>query len=205
MSRFYVNSDHVVDEQAPAGSDDTSAESPTAPSTPPAGAPTDKPDVAVPKSPAVADITIEVPEAVQKLRAERVGIHSPDATFRSEINVESVEQPELAAAVSTELRMLAGDAGMSAVQVREFADLVKAREANPPTEEQLAASEKETLHALHREFGADAKARLEEAKALVARDSRVSAIIDHYGLGSDLKTVRMIIDLARSQKIAGRL
>jgi hypothetical protein len=147
----------------------------------------------------------EVPESVKALRdtPER-RMFSAQGSF-STVQVQGEVSPEVASAASTELREIFADVGASGNDAAEFLSLAAQMTAAPATPEARAELRASAIDAVNRQYGNDAKSAVDDARALVARDPRVAAMLASTGLGDHPQAVLKIIELARSAKMRGQL
>ncbi len=146
-----------------------------------------------------AQSEVVVPENIAEMRAadrER-RMYSPQSTY-SQITWFEGNQT-----VQREARELLADVGASMEDARELERVVVELGGKIPTEEQRAQLRAQTEEMLRREYGRDAGAALEAARQLVARDPRWFAIAGI--LGDSPRFVRKMVDLARREKVRGRL
>ncbi|TXI28092.1 MAG: hypothetical protein E6Q69_17025 [Aquipseudomonas alcaligenes] len=103
-----------------------------------------------------------------------------------------------------ELRELAGELQIGNSQVETLLGLQN--QFDDVSQEQADAWRAETQQSLVREFGGtQASELLADARALVNQNPRLRAFLDDGARGNHPGVVRMFIDLARREKLAGRL
>ena len=107
-------------------------------------------------------------------------------------------------ALAHEFREVFADWRASSQDARELVAAAE-RLKELPTEATLKGWENEALGELRRTYGADANSALADAQKLVARDPRVAAFLDAFGLGSHPQVVSTLARLARQQKAQGKL
>jgi hypothetical protein len=149
------------------------------------------------------------PDAVKALRdADKDRrMFSPQRAYASDLpasifdRVEGItaEVREQAAGV---WREVAADLQIPPVEVRE---LVGIFQAPPPPPEVQEANRSASMKWLIDQHGDRAGHVLEAAQALVARDPRVAALLDHSGAGDNPKVVAKIVASALRQVASGKL
>ena len=103
-----------------------------------------------------------------------------------------------------EYRELAGELQVGNAHVEELVGMQEA--FDQVTHEQADAWRAESEQTLVREFGgAQASELLADARLLVSQNPRLRAFLDEGARGNHPRVVRMVIDLARREKVAGRL
>jgi hypothetical protein len=130
----------------------------------------------------------------------------PDADFEAVVGKEGPDgQPftqEQAVQAASTFREIAADMSLSATDVREMVPIFK---APPPTPEVQEANRAAAFKWLNEAHGDQAGFALAAAQALVARDPRAAALLDHTGRGDDPRVVRTIVTAALKQVAAGKL
>lgn len=106
-------------------------------------------------------------------------------------------------AIAAELREMAADAGIGTLDIPEFK--AAAREARTATPEQRAGWRGQASAALRQQYGKEAEAVLNDARRLVARDPRAGMVLDAMGVGDHPRVVMKLAELARRERLAGRL
>jgi aminopeptidase N len=103
-----------------------------------------------------------------------------------------------------ELREMVADLGLSDADVGAMRNRSHAYKGeNAPTEE---SQRRTAWQALTRKFGEDGASRaLTDAKALIARDRRVTKFVESMSLGNDPETIIHFAEQARRERLAGRL
>ena len=151
---------------------------------------------------------IEVPPEVQALRDDPLRqMYGAQVEFKRVIADEDFvvpegEDPALATQAARELREIAADIGLSAPDAQMLRDRIQiAKHNTAPIPDQHDAC----VDALNAEFGMGAKQALLDARALLRRDPRAAAVIEHLGLGNDPQTVLMIARKAQQARRAGKL
>lgn len=148
---------------------------------------------------------VQVPANIAELRKGQM--YDPATTFAQEIkSIEAPEYPrEQVEAATVELRRMAGDVGLSSMQVREIGGLAKAHSKELPSDEQQAAWRDESTAALSRQYGSRAHEALGLAQKLAQRDPRVLAFIDAHGLGNHPRVIATLVERAYDERKRGRL
>lgn len=157
----------------------------------------------------------ELPESVKTLRANDSKIYDPTAAYSDitdddllgEAPLES-HPPEMKQVIAQELRGMMNDVGLANVEAREIVTVARGLAKEPPTEETEArwvAEINKKLLDQNDQNQARADADLELARQLVRRDPRVRDILNSTRLGSHPRVVEVIVQLARAEKLAGRL
>lgn len=195
--RIFVNSDH----SEPLGEPNSSPASQSEDSPP------SKPSPSASTDDAGDDPTnMHVPDAVRELRQDQS--FNANETYQDALPDDVLTNdeltPELREAATREFRAMAGDLALPPAELSQFVTLAKWAESNPPTQEQHDSWRQDALATLEREFDDPAQA-LKDANALLRRDPRVRALIDHFGLGNHPSVVKMIAQRARSERAKGRL
>lgn len=145
----------------------------------------------------------ELPDAIRELRdSPERRMFSAQGTYATFELGDNPLAPEIARAVTSELREIFSDVGASTAEAQEFATLAKEVPAAPEARASLRA---EAIEAVRQQYREDADAALADARALVARDPRVAKIIDATGLGDHPRAVLTIIQLARAARMRGEL
>lgn len=99
-------------------------------------------------------------------------------------------------------REVVADLELAPADVRELVPIFK---APPPTPEVQAANRTAAMKWLVAAHGDRAGFALEAARALIARDPRTAALLDHSGAGDDVRVVRKIVGAAMRQVQSGKL
>lgn len=121
-----------------------------------------------------------------------------------EWGVIEADQREAVLEQIAEYRDLAGELQIGNGQVEEL--LGMQQQFDEVTEDQAEAWRAESQQSLVREHGgAKASELLADARALVQQNPRLRAFLDEGARGNHPTMVRMVIDLARREKLAGRL
>ncbi len=144
---------------------------------------------AVPEQP-----TVDVPEAIQKLRGEDSAGQMFDVGTNGDVDqllVEVVpEQPaEVRKVVSLEYARMARDVGLSGNDMTEFTTLAKQLHAKPADENQVKEWGGYISERLATQYGHDAERVMADAIKLATRDPRVAHLLDVTGLGSHPQVV----------------
>jgi hypothetical protein len=156
----------------------------------------------------------EVPDNVKALRDGQVErkVYSPQKTFADAITEDVFNAPEITpevrAVATAEIREMFADAGLNAQEAKEFVTLAKQLAAEPPSPERELEMQQEAVQRVIDANGGDreaARADLELARKLVARDPRVGRLLDITRLGNDPRVIATLIQKARAERIAGRL
>lgn len=151
------------------------------------------------------------PEEVKALRdadpARR--LYSAQETYKGELSAEvfdSVEgegiTPEVRQQAAATWREIAADIELSPVEVRE---LIPVFQAPPPAPEVQEANRAASFKWLNEAHGDQAGFALAAAQALVARDPRVAALLDHSGAGDDVRVVKKVVAAALKAVASGKL
>lgn len=123
----------------------------------------------------------------------------PDAVFDS-VEGEGIT-PELRQQAAATWREIAADLELAPTDLRE---LIPVFQAPPPSAETQAANRAVAMQWLVDQYGDGAGAALEAAQALVARDKRVSMLLDR-GAGDDVRVVKKVVASALRQVASGKL
>ena len=204
---------------APAPAQEPIAAIPPAPepiaATPPAPAPAAAPAPAPGHAPApVADvpaltadaIIASVPADIAKLRAEPSRrMYGTDAALVDALPDDVFEgaDPEVQAAIASEVRAIAGDVGLNAADLTSIREAVQVERATPMTEDQRVESREQIVNALNAKFGKGAHQAWLDVRKYVALDPRRAALLQE--VGDHPATVLRLVDLAQAAKRAGRL
>lgn len=152
-------------------------------------------------------LTVEVPEAIQKLRADDrerrmypaqktlAGIPTEQWFARAEVD------DSIKAVAAREMREIFCDLGASVTDATELHSAV-ASITEVPTAETMQAWQQEAAQALVQRYGKDADSMLETARALVARDPRVAKMLQG-GLGNHPRIVLKFVELAQRERRRG--
>lgn len=148
-----------------------------------------------------------VPADVQALRdAQDRRTFSAQTTYRDAAPDGDFEalgiDPEVGRKGMAEVREIFADLDLTPGDVRglrERAERLRDAPVDPIAQREAA------VDALNREFGKGAAQAWREARALVARDPRVSKIIETMGLGDDAATIVRLAHVARAQRLSGKL
>lgn len=138
-------------------------------------------------------------------------LYDPQAQFRESLpdrlvdewGVIEAEQRETVLEELAEFRDLAGELQIGNSQVETLLGLQS--QFDEVTQDQADAWRAESTQSLVREYGARASELLDDARALVSQNPRLRAFLDEGARGNHPEVVRMVIDLARREKLAGRL
>ncbi len=139
-------------------------------------------------------------------------LYDPQTTYRESLPDRLVDEwavidPEQREAVLEEIeeyRDLAGELQIGNGQVEELVGLQES--FDQVTYDQADAWRAESEQSLVREYGGiQAGELLADARLLVSQNPRLRAFLDEGARGNHPRVVRMVIDLARREKIAGRL
>jgi len=149
----------------------------------------------------------ELADAVGEHRAndpERA-MYADAGYYRDELKPAD-DSPEQAAEVLSWKGILR-DVGASPQQVAELKDVLGRELANGlPSEETRAQWATDAAEQLRRQYGEDgAREALADANRMIARDPRLKVWLEKSGLGNHPAYVRAAVELARSQRLAGRL
>ncbi|CAM2158929.1 conserved hypothetical protein [Paraburkholderia tropica] len=175
-----------------------------------ADTPAEKPQTETPATDAPAQ-TPELPDAIRELRNDPLRrMFSAQGTFAGVPLEESMQNiggtPAEVSAIASEWREVFADLGASPNDARELVMLAQQHGANMPADAagdgKLYAS---AVDALVRQYGSDAQAALDDARALIARDPRLGSFLDKSRMGNDPRTVLKVVQLARSAKMRGEL
>ncbi len=174
------------------------------------------PDATEPEQPAdtpvdgINPLEAGTPEEVRALReadpARR--LYSAQETYKADLPDEvfdSVEgegiTPEVRQQAAATWREIAADLELAPADLRE---LIPVFQAPPPSAETQAANRAVAMQWLVDQYGDGAGAALEAAQALVARDKRVSMLLDR-GAGDDVRVVKKVVASALRQVASGKL
>ncbi|TCK94129.1 hypothetical protein B0G74_0665 [Paraburkholderia sp. BL9I2N2] len=151
---------------------------------------------------------IELPDAIRELRDDPLRrMFSPQGTYASVQLEESMKDVALDPAVKTaaavEFREIFADFEASPQDAHELVSAATRFTAEPMTTERDASNTNAAIELLNQHFGNDAKSALAAAQQMIARDPRLSRMLDQTRLGNDPKTVLKIAQLARSAKMRG--
>jgi len=153
-------------------------------------------------------VPVEVPANIAELREG--DFYDPVKTF-SGLKFDappedlSAEEKELVKAAHDETRRIFSDVGLNTPAATEVLALAQEHTRTPPSAEQVVAWQDEAIDQVKRAHGADAEAVLADAQRLIARDKRVSNFLQKTGLGSHPRVVALAIELAKQQRMQGRL
>jgi hypothetical protein len=149
--------------------------------------------------------TLPVPDNIKELREkdDARGMFGAQSTYKETIPIDE-SWPEENKAAAREWLEIFADTEISPVDARELVGVVQGL-SELPTDEVRAGWEKTATEDLRRAYGADAQQALADARAFVARDSRLANFLHQTGLGSHPAFVRHAVCLARQQRARGRL
>lgn len=209
MSRFYSNSDHVVE---PA--QDTDAQPSTRGTALAGGEPPAQPrpsfygnsqhDVkpAGEKAPEPAKPdAVRVPDEVAKLRAENPSIHDPLGTYRGVLSpgtLSAALPAEVGEPVVNEVANILADHELSVPEASEVLQVLK---APAPSDAERSQWQRDSERYLATISDADAQA----AVKLLDRDPRVAELLERTGAINNPRVVRLLVDKARALRSRGRL
>lgn len=151
------------------------------------------------------------PAEVQALREADPNrrMYSAQDTYKTDLPLSLFEKiegdditPEAREHAAGVWREVAADLELAPADLRE---LVPVFQAERPSEEVQASNRSASLQWLVAEHGDRAGFALEAAQALVARDPRVAALLDHSGAGDDVRVVKKIVAAALRQVASGKL
>lgn len=156
------------------------------------------------------DIAASVPAEIRSLREARAREPANALFGETALGDEIVEAtlndvnyaPEVRRAYADEYKRLASDNGMTANEALEAASIINAPIADERTQSRWG---RQTEESLKMQYGDEWQSRLADAKRLVNRDPRVAKIIESRGLGNNPKIVSLLCDLARRERLKGRL
>lgn len=150
---------------------------------------------------------VPVPPEVEKLRDDPARrLYSAQTSLRDAISEKdftpgTIDGKQMNQLVR-EVREMAADLDFGPKEITALKQRFETVKASAPNvDEQRNAA----VDALNREFGQDAAQALRDARALLLRDPRTSAVIDAMGLGDDPEVVLMFARAARSQRATGKL
>jgi len=152
---------------------------------------------------------VDVPDTIKQLREADTTrkLYDPQKTYAQAIKADMFSgdeniNPAVRDAGVAELREVAADLGLGVTDVAELhnrAGIVKTEGLAP----EVAIDR--CVDRFNEVFGQDAAQAYRDARALVARDPRVGALLDGWGLSSDAQTAVMLARIARREKMEGRL
>ncbi|MFM0513095.1 hypothetical protein [Paraburkholderia sp. RL17-373-BIF-A] len=150
----------------------------------------------------------ELPPAIAELRDDPLrrmfGAQGTYASVQLEESMKDVAlDPAIKTAAATEFREIFADLGASPQDARELVDAAARCTAEPMTTERDASNKNAAIELLSQHFGNDAKSALADAVQMIARDPRLSRMLDQTRLGNDPQTVLKVAQLARSAKMRG--
>jgi len=150
----------------------------------------------------------ELPDAIRELRDDPLRrLFSPQGTYAG-VQLESAMEswtaaPEVKAAAAAEYREIFADMGASPSDAQEIVDAASRFTAEPMTAERDASNTNAAIQLLNEHFGKDWPSALQAAQQMIARDPRLTRMLDTSRLGNDPQTVLKIAQLARSAKMRG--
>jgi hypothetical protein len=158
------------------------------------------------------EIEIDVPEGIAKLREGDPAMYAPETPYEQAISADDFaedETPEeVKSAVIGELRRMAHDTGIAPDELREVVSIGKQLAAEPPTPEielQWQQQAVKRVLELNDQDVKRAQADIDLARALVARDPRLVKILEATRLGNDPRVIEKFVQLARRERLRGRL
>lgn len=155
-------------------------------------------------SPAQNGGLASIPENIAALR--KGTLYDPALTFRHDLHLTSPElPPEAAETAGAELRRMAGDIGLSSPELRDVVAVAKGIDRSPPDEATEDRWRSEATHELSHRYGPQAHEALTLARALVARDPRMGAVLESLNLGNHPRVVMLLAERAYAERKAGRL
>lgn len=150
-----------------------------------------------------------IPAHIAELRNDPLRkLYSGDSTYGTQpiIDDAMAEVPEeVRLAVESEVREMGMDVGASPVEFQQSVQLATTLYKNPPTAEQVGEWRQTALAQLKASYGDGWKGALADAQKLVQRDPRLAALLDRNGLGDHPQMVERLVNLARAQKLRGKL
>ena len=149
----------------------------------------------------------DLPESVKEHRAndEARQMYPDDSLYFKDELKPADDSPEQAAEV-LEWKGIARDVGASPQQVAELKDVLGRELANGlPSAEMREAWAAESVAAMQRKYGAELPELLADANKMIARDPRLAAWLDRSGMGNRVEYVERAIELAKQQRMRGRL
>lgn len=167
-----------------------------------------------------AAITENLPEPVKKLREGNSALFDGREAYSTAITIddfapmsdeasEASDIPEhVKAAAVQEYRAIFHDLGVAPDEAREVVGLARQLGREPPTAEAEAEWTREAAQQLVDTNGGsieEANAALSLAKELVQRDPRLKTILEVTRLGSHPRVVKLLVQRARAERVAGRL
>jgi len=174
----------------------------------PSAAPVSAPAPA-PETPAITveAIAANVPADIAKLRAEPSRrLYGTDAALVDvlpDADVFDGADPEVQAAMATEVRAIAADVGLSATDLTLIRQAFQDVRTTPLTDDQRVENREQIVDALNAKFGQGAHQAWLDVRKFVALDPRRAALIQE--VGDHPATVLRLVDLAQAAKRAGRL
>ncbi|HEY9146831.1 MAG TPA: hypothetical protein VIN36_09120, partial [Thiobacillus sp.] len=150
-------------------------------------------------------VQLNTPESIRQLREADKGLFNPANNY-ADLNFEADlldMEPAERAAVAGEYRAMLADLGMSGDEAREAVGLLREHTREQVPVETVKTWEAES-HKRLQEMGAN-EADLTLARTLVRRDPRIREILNITGLGSHPQIVQKFVELARREKLRGRL
>jgi hypothetical protein len=158
------------------------------------------------------EIKIDVPEAIAKLREGNSAMYAPEMPYEQAITSDDFADDgtpaEAKAAVVNELRRMAHDTGIEPIEMREVVNIAKELAADPPTPEtELQWQQAAVKRVMELNSGdiAAAQRDVDLARQLVARDPRLVKILEATRLGNAPRVIEKFVQLARRERLRGRL
>ena len=123
--------------------------------------------------------------------------------FPDDLLVPDGAEPDVQAALASEVRAIAADVGLNATDFTAIREAVQTERATPMTDDQRIESREQIVDALNAKFGQGAHQAWLDVRKYVALDPRRAALLQE--VGDHPATVLRLVDLAQAAKRAGRL
>jgi hypothetical protein len=154
-----------------------------------------------------------VPENIAKLRADDParGLFDVTQHYGPEVGLEDAlgdaaeATPEMRAAAASEFKQIFADHGLTQAEAREFVTIARQVAKAPPTEELQRTWVETAERRLKEIYGTGMQEAVADARRLVSRDPRVAAILSHTKLGDHPEVIELMVRVASSERLKGRL
>lgn len=147
-----------------------------------------------------------LPEALRELRNDPERRMIPADKIYASAEMHRLFEGSPTAATDTRAwQEIAADFGLPPERAREFVGLVEDARKRAPDDATVERWSSEAMQHVRLTYGHRADDMLADAKRLVARDPRVSKLLNESGLGSHPRVVRLFVERAASLKALGRL
>jgi hypothetical protein len=161
---------------------------------------------------ATSDAAPSIPAEVQALRDETPselfdawGMHSQAVTAAFDPLMDPMMDEGQRETSLREVAEIVSDLGANHSDVDQFATLAQQFTREPPSEEQEADLVRECVDGLRRKYGPEWLQVAADARRLAARDPRLVEYLEETRLGSHPKVVLRLAEIARSERLNGRL